>query len=275
MSTLKLVNGQPSNSLPLDDRGLAYGHGVFETIQIKQGRCLLWARHMKRLLLGCQRLSIPADALESQLMHDCSQLPLIDGVLKIIVTRGSGGRGYAVADTMTPNRIVQYSPNPQWADNPAREGIRARWCETRLASQPLLAGIKHLNRLEQVLARAEWQGSDIREGLLRDYRGHVVEGTMSNLFFVVDGRLSTPALHDCGVAGVMRDWLLEGAAVLGIDTEIDHYRPEQIEGASELFVCNSLIDIWPIVALGDKRFEPGPVTRKLQSWLQAEYSQCD
>ena len=272
-----LINGQQQDRIAVNDRGLAYGQGVFETLLLTGGRLQFLDWHLERLLSGCRRLQMPLNSLEAALRQDLATLVgngEREGVVKIIVTAGSGGRGYQLPQPLQPLRIVQRSALPTWPDAPAEKGIQTRWCQIRLARQPVLAGIKHLNRLEQVLARAEWQDPSIREGLLLDSEGCVIEGTMSNLFWVKDRVLHTPALNHCGVAGIIRRWILTVAPSLGLETRVGHYAPEVVGTADELFVCNSLAGLWPIVQLGQLRFAAGPVTRSLQALLNKEYQLC-
>lgn len=134
-----------------------------------------------------------------------------------------------------------------------------------MSRQPLLAGLKHLNRLEQVLARAEWQDTEHAEGLMLDQAGRVIEGVFSNLFLVRDGVLITADLKRCGVAGVMRAELLFQAVSLGISTQITDIPLEQLQWADEVFVCNSVYGIWPVRAYAALHWPVGPLTRKLQT----------
>lgn len=275
MTIQQWVNGKVVSELSLQDRGLSYGHGVFETLRIAGGKPLLWPEHLQRLLAGCQRLSIPTQLLAEQLQQEMAALPSVeDGVLKIIVTAGEGGRGYRLPVQPSPTRILQLMPVPVYPDLPAEHGIEARWCQIRLGCAPALAGIKHLNRLEQVLARAEWTDEHIREGILCGQDGYLAEGTMSNLFLVYDGVLITPDLHDYGVAGVMRQHLIELAGSAGISVEVKKLQPKDLLGADEVFFCNSLIGIWPLRLLEQQVFIPGPVTRRLQALLTESYCAC-
>ncbi|KDE40032.1 Aminodeoxychorismate lyase [Nitrincola lacisaponensis] len=275
MTIQQWVNGKAVSELSLQDRGLSYGHGVFETLRIAGGKLLLWPEHLERLLAGCQRLSIPTQWLAEQLQQEMAALPSVeDGVLKIIVTAGEGGRGYRLPVQPSPTRILQLMPVPVYPDLPAEHGIEARWCQIRLACAPALAGIKHLNRLEQVLARAEWADEHIREGILCGQDGYLAEGTMSNLFLVYDGVLITPDLHDYGVAGIMRQHLMALAGSAGISVEVKKLQPKDLLGADEVFFCNSLIGIWPLRLLEQQVFIPGPVTRRLQALLTESYCAC-
>jgi 4-amino-4-deoxychorismate lyase len=275
MTGLTLINGRTDDRIESRDRGLAYGHGVFETILMVDGQLTFLDWHLERLLEGCRRLHIPDTHLSSLLRTELAALPATEaGVVKIIVTAGSGGRGYAVPQPCEPLRVIQCSELPHWPEAPAQNGVRLRWCQTRLAQQPQLAGIKHLNRLEQVLARAEWQDPAIREGLVLDTAGHVIEGTMSNLFWISGNILHTPALNACGVAGILRRWVLTVAPTLGLETRLGQYRPDALDTADELFICNSLAGIWPAVQLEQRAFEIGPHTRALQALLNKEYELC-
>jgi len=266
MKIQHLVNGQPGSDISILDRGLAYGQGVFETLLIAQGVICLLDAHLARLLSGCERLGIPASALETELRQDLSmlQLPATDAALKIVVTCGSGGRGYAIPEQPHLNRILILGPMPDYADQP-HLGVRTRWCTTQVAVQPALSGIKHLNRLEQVLARREWNDPGIREGLVCDTRGCVIEGTMSNLFFVHEGTLHTPDLSGAGIDGIMRRQVMKAAQEQGVPVQTGDYCPEQILAASELFLTNSLIGIWPVTRLDDSLFPVGEMTLALQS----------
>ena len=178
------INGQPSASIALADRGLAYGDGLFETIKVRHGRALLLERHLARLQEGCRRLAIPCDMplLRQELSTYMQQLD--DGVCKLILTRGAGQRGYALPEPCAPQRILQASTLPHWPMAHRDSGIHLFACQLRLSEQPILAGLKHLNRLEQVLARAEWSDPAYAEGLLLDRHNRVVDGVFSNIFIV-------------------------------------------------------------------------------------------
>ena len=266
--TATLVNGELGELIPVTDRGLLYGDGIFETIVIRQGRPQHWQRHMNRLQAGCRRLGIqPFENALLQAEADTIIKGADKGVLKLTVTRGSGGRGYRVAETTASTRIMQLHPWPEYPASCAEQGVKIRLCEIRLGHNPVLAGIKHLNRLEQVLARQEWVDDDIREGLLMDTEGNLVEGTMSNLFIVSDGVLLTPDLSRCGVAGIMRTLILELAEQQGLDTRIAQINRQALLQADEVFLSNSLIGIWPVIAMGESMYRKGTITVQLQKLL--------
>lgn len=264
---LSWVDGEPAQGLSVHDRGLAYGDGLFETIRVRSARPQLFERHLQRLQEGCQRLGLACDlsALGAEVLAFSAELG--DGVAKLILTRGEGERGYAVSRLSAPRRVLIGSPMPSYPIDNAEYGVRLFACVTRLAEQPRLAGLKHLNRLEQVLARAEWQDPAFAEGLMRDTSGRVVEGVFSNIFLVSGGRLSTPALHRCGVAGVMRAEIIEQARQLQFAVQVQDIAFEQLLGADEVFLCNSLFGIWPVRGLMEHVWPVGLLTRKLQGCL--------
>ena len=261
-----LVNGEPAELISATDRGVAYGDGLFETVAVRDGAPELWREHLVRLAEGCGRLAIPCpEEIEAEARGLCDGVER--GVLKIIVTRGVGGRGYRPPEHPAPTRLLSIHPWPDYPGEWWRDGVTVRLCDTPLGANPRLAGIKHLNRLEQVLARAEWSDPAIAEGLMRDGDGRVIEGVMSNLFVVRDGGLLTPTLDRCGVAGVVRGAVMKMAASLGITCVEGEVREETLNRADELFLTNSVIGIWPVARLGERRRPVGPVTRRLQGAL--------
>lgn len=266
-----LVNGSSADCLSTQDRGLLYGDGLFETMAVRDGHVPHWARHIARLRTGCERLGIAmpdADLLAAEAHGLCRAARC--AVLKLVVTRGAGGRGYRPDATAAPTRVLQLHPYPVWPADHARAGVSVRVCRMRLACSPPLAGIKHLNRLEQVLARAEWDDPAVGEGLMLDTHGRLIEGTMCNVFLVTAGRLLTPALTRCGVAGITRARILAQAAAAGIDTEVRDIVPEELEVADEVLLCNSLIGIWPVTRVESLDYPVGEVTRLLQARLAEE-----
>ncbi len=260
-----LVNGAPADTIAVADRGLQYGDGLFETFAVVDGAPELWARHWARLARGCERLRLPTP-VQAQVRAEADALcaGVARGVLKLVWTRGVGGRGYRPPEPCRPTRIVSLHP---WPDYPAawfEHGIAVRWCEHPVSLNPRLAGLKHLNRLDQVLARAEWDDPGIAEGLMCNPAGHVIEATAGNVFAVRGGRLLTPALVGAGVAGVMRALVLKCAAGLGIHAREAVLERAALESADELLLSNSLSGVLPVRALGERRYAtPRPLTRAL------------
>jgi len=257
-----LVNGELTESISTLDRGLAYGDGLFETCSVRAGRPLLWSEHLQRLFLGCSRLNIPSPDL-NQLRSEIDQLcQNRDGVLKIILTRGVGQRGYASVSCQ-PTRMISFTQQSR-TESSELERVTLRLCQSCLSINPILAGIKHLNRLEQVLARAEWEDAQIDEGIMLSALGDVVEGVSSNFFLVKNGCLLTPDLTQCGVAGVMRQKLLQEAEVLGLECCIKRLMLEDLQQADELLICNSVEGVRSVMQFeGFVWPQVGPLTQRL------------
>lgn len=270
-----LINGECADHLQASDRGLHYGDGLFTTLEVQAGQPVFLAYHLGRLQTGCARLNInPINwrqlliEVETLSKQHYQATGLSSAVVKIIITRGTGGRGYRPPEVSHATRIVSIHPFPDYPSHCWQDGINLRFCATRLGLNPSLAGIKHLNRLEQVLARSEWSDSAIQEGLMLDNKGCVIEGTMTNLFFRKAQVVYTPKLTEAGVAGIMRMIVMEllmrnGIALLEIEVS-----QAKLLAADELFVTNSLIGLWPVKQLEQHSFVVGFLTRQLQTWLE-------
>ncbi len=244
-----LVNGQASDRVDALDRGLAYGDGVFRTLRTAARAPLWWSDHYTKLAADCAALALDCPD-EAVLRGEVGRVAGEGAALaKIILTRGTGTRGYAPPTGQTATRIVMGLPSPLHAHPEPADGITARWCTLRLAQQPLLAGIKHLNRLENVLARAECNDPAILEGILCDTDGMLIGGVMSNLLWIARGILHTPDVSASGVAGVARTRLLRAAPRLGLDTRIDRFPPAAILAAEEVMICNSVLGVRRIAHL--------------------------
>ena len=271
-SNVCFFNGEPVNSVPVDDRGLSYGHGLFETIRLSNGSAPLWNYHFSRLTSDATKLGIKIDGhlLQGYLEQLIMACPT-DGIIKIIVTAGSGGRGYR-SSSLCPNYLLQWFPLSKHPVCHQMLGIALKHCLHPLSHSPQLAGIKHLNRLDQVVARSEW-GEQYPEGLMLDQQGNVIEAVSSNLFFYREGVWLTPKLDQCGVAGVMRQYLMEQ-----LIRQQSPSASNQVEEATcsldlllsseEVFVCNSIIGIWPVLSLESRgSWSLGQHTERLQNSL--------
>lgn len=263
MSSEQLVNGRSGNIISPDDRGLMYGDGLFETIAVIDGQPRYWDLHMDRLVTGSRRLGLPQPPLAT-LREEARYLVRHTqrGVIRIVYTRGGGeGRGYRPPARPLVTRVVGMLPPP--ASPPEyRDGVAVRTCETRLSIQPRLAGMKHLNRLEQVLARSEWSDSAIAEGLMLDHNGFLVEATAANVFAVRGDALVTPPLDESGVEGVIRRVVLDRAPAEGLTVELRRLYPEEVHQLDELFLTNSLIGVWPVREVDGVPIATGPVARR-------------
>ena len=279
MKQLCLINGKQTDLLPVSDRGLQYGDGLFETISVINGKPLRWQRHMQRLTLGCDKLDLPcpdvqllldeATQLCQQICQEtCQQSEKL--VLKIIVTRGSGGRGYGYDADMAATRILQCYPWPDYSERDIESGVELRLSQTRLAQNVQLAGLKHLNRLEQVLARSEWSAdkSEIYDAIMLDNNDNVIECTMHNLFFIKDKVLHTPDLSLCGVSGVIRDMIVEYYNNEGMDVQVHSFTLSELLAADEVFITNSLRGVIPVRKVNESLFSTWPQCEKISHFVQ-------
>ncbi|MBI4195435.1 MAG: aminodeoxychorismate lyase [Betaproteobacteria bacterium] len=266
-----LVNGSAGGKVDAVDRGLAYGDGVFRTLALRHGSPRCWPRHYRKLERDCRALALTCptqEILRNEIALLARHEP--DCAAKIIVTRGCGLRGYAPPGNVQTTRIVMSAPLPRYPAEFADAGVTARLCTLRLGLQPALAGIKHLNRLENVLARAEWSDPEIAEGLMLDAEGSVIGGTMTNLFVVERGILLTPDLSRCGVAGVTRERIMEAAARHGVVCTVDRLFPERIFAAEEVFLVNSLIGLWQVRSLEASSWPRGIWVERMRQWLDEQ-----
>lgn len=252
-----------ATELSISNRGLAYGDGLFETMRVHGGELPLWPRHLARLREGARRLGI---GLPDPAFIEARIAEMIDGadagVLKLLLTRGDGGRGYAPPVAAQPAWTLALHPLPPIASG----GLRLHACDTRLAIQPALAGLKHCNRLEQVLARAEVERAGCDEGLVRDSEGRVAGATAANLLAHRNGRWLTPPVARCGVAGVLRGWLLAQGLV-----EEAELAPGEAEAADALALCNAVRGILPVSLLGARNWAAHPALTELQARLAMAY----
>ena len=267
-STQYLINGRSDITLSPLDRGFAYGDGVFRTIKITGGKPDHWALHYTKLLEDCNVLGIVCPAADL-LMSDLKQLVTDrhDAVIKIIITRGEGARGYAVPALAQPTRIVIKTPLPSYPSANFDEGVKLHLCELRLSAQAKYAGIKHLNRLENVMARMEWSDSSIVDGVLLDSHENVIECTMSNLFARFGTTLLTPDLGNCGVAGITRQQILKLALNLGLSPEVAQIALSRLMQADELVICNSLYGVWQVRAFNERTWSQSSLASNLRKAL--------
>lgn len=264
------IDGREARAVSALDRGLHYGDGLFETIACLEHRPRLLERHLARLEAGCRRLALATDL--AAVAAEVRELAAGAGraIVKVLVTRGvATARGYGPSGTERPTRITLRYAWPEDDAHLAQDGVRVRIAATRLGENPALAGLKHCNRLEQVLARAELRDAELAEALMFSSGGRLISGTMSNVFLVHQGRLATPRLDACGVAGVMRAAVLEAAAVAGIPAAEGALGALELERAEEIFLTNALIGVRPVRELQGAPREVGAVTRALQAQLAA------
>lgn len=266
--SVTLIDGKPGETVSVHDRGFQYGDGLFETIAVKNAAPLLWDRHLQRLKRGAARLGIKSP--DEQLIHEEAEFVCRGtdrSVLKIILTRGVSARGYAPINDTDATRIVSLMPWPDYPKSHRLHGITSQFCRTTITRHPVLAGIKHLNRLEQVMARRELT-ADSAEGLMLDEQGHVIEGTMTNIFIVREGALFTPDLSHSGVEGVMRSLVLDRVSGLPMASSVAELTKTDLQQADEIFLTNSLIGLWPVRCLASREYPVGKHTRRIQEVIR-------
>lgn len=264
-----LINGVSGNQISIRDRGLLYGDGVFRTLIVNRGKPVHWTLHYRKLQHDCNALGLRCpefSLLSSELAALAAEHP--DAVFKIIVTRGQAARGYAPLSGAVPAHIWDASPLPDYPESYFTSGVTLRLCELRLSSQPRLAGVKHLNRLENVLAAAEC--TDAAEGLLLDVDGYVIEGVRSNVFLISAGNLITPDLSRCGVAGVQRDRVIACAGKTGLTVEVRNVGLDEVRAADELFLTNSVFGLWPVAQFEQRRWSDFSFASKIRAALDAD-----
>jgi len=257
------VNGEDSAVCSVLDRGLQFGDGLFETMLCVDGAAYNSEEHWTRLQEGCHRLGIVCPEILDRVTAAICKWGAPRAVAKLIVTRGSTDRGYRCAPSVRPNWMLTISDAPEHPLSRGNEGVAVKLCRTRTSlDDPRLAGLKHLNRLSQVLARQEWD-TEYHDGLMADYGGRIIEGCTSNLFLVVSGTLRTPDLTTCGVRGIVRQKILDHSSAQGIPCEVTTLGMPEIERADEVFLTNSIYGILPVSSIDGTKFRTGPTTERL------------
>lgn len=272
-----LINGSFDAVISPFDRGFAYGDGVFRTMKMVDGLPENWPLHYQKLVADCAAINIvcpSAELLMSDLQQlflpfDLSENPL--AIAKIIITRGAGNRGYTPPAITAPMRVITKSVMPQYPELRFSEGVSLTVCETRLASQPKLAGIKHLNRLENVLARMEWTDTHttngIADGIMVDNAGNVIECTAANIFARFGDTLITPSLTQCGVAGITRQRIIDLAHTLSLKVKVEVIDLPTLLSADEVIICNSLYSAWQVKSIQEKMLKTGTLAANIRAAL--------
>lgn len=271
-----LVNGEFKTTIDVFDRGFMYGDGVFETIRVVNGQPLLWDYHIKRLTHGCSVLKIPTDRNTVQQLRTGLDTVVAEAgsinktcVVKLVVSRGAGGRGYQLPELPSVNKVIICYPAPEYPPSHSSVGINMLTCQHRLSENPVLAGIKHLNRLDQVLASAELTG-EVAEGLMLNQAGQVIEGTKSNVIFFEERGIVSPDTRLCGVDGVARQYIFDNVSELGLDARIDTVKPSEIGRFKGMAIINSVLGLWPVSRLDGRELPLSPLASELQCFLNQQ-----
>ena len=258
------VNGQRSDHISVYDRAFQYGDGLFETIAVINGNPALLDLHLQRLRAGLSRLAFPEFSMQplvDDIQDKCQQFDT--AVLKLVVTRGEGRRGYLPPATPKINVLQAFSEKHN--NDSIVPAITLCFCNTQLGINPSLAGIKHLNRLEQVLAKKESHERGFEDGLVSDIDGNIIEATSANLFLWKDSKLITPDLERCGINGVVRQLVFNIAEKMDIPVVICNISTTDCKKADALFLSNSLNGIIPVKKLEDASFDQDKWPRDLYS----------
>lgn len=275
-----LVDGVPATHLPITDRGLHYGDGVFTTMAFRHQRVEFLEQHLQRLQQSCERMALPKLCFQ-QLKAEVQLLTAsckTDAVVKIIITRGDGGRGYSANPAEKPRRILGLYPLGSDFAEYSNKGIKLYLCKTLLTQhcQPGFAQVKHLNKLVHVLARQEFAQQDFQEGVMLSPDGKVIEATSSNLFFVQRGELYTPELEHFGYAGLMREQIIQATKTLGIKLHQQTVTLAMLLQAEQLFLSNSLLPLWPVIQFQDKTYSiASELLTALKNTIKHELRQND
>ena len=270
-----LINGSFNSFISPFDRGFAYGDGVFRTIKVVGGLPECWPAHYQKLVADCAAINIVCPSADI-LMDDLSLLFSADvtsennqAVAKIIITRGEGNRGYTPPAITAPMRVVLKSNMLSYPEARFTDGVNLTVCETRIAAQPMLAGIKSLNRLENVLARMEWHNPEIAEGIMLDTSNNVIECTAANIFARFGDTLMTPNLVQCGIAGVTRQRIIDLAHTLSLHISVATFNLEKLLAADEVIICSSLYGAWQVMKIQEKAMPTGKLAANIRVALKA------
>ncbi len=282
MAAMTWLNGEQEERLPLCDRGLQYGDGFFTTAVIIQGQLLNAPAHWQRLQESAHRLyfsQFDLQQLQQQVAHVLADtLPEL-AVLKILVTRGCGGQGYEPPTKEHSNTVIQLLPYPvktapyqgqsffEWISR--TPAIAASVLQSRWGTHPQLAGLKHLNRLENVLARQELHklgaglgnlefSTGFAEGVMLNENGEVISGTQSNLVARIKGQWATPKLHHSGVMGTTLRRLAEEMSIEAASLSL-----QDLARAEALFFCNAVRGVMPVASLAFGHFAQQSLPEKV------------
>lgn len=259
------INGLEQSQLAARDRATQFGDGCFTTAAVRNGRILLADAHLQRLQESCRRLLLPAvdwAQLEREMQRAASGQS--QAVLKVIISAGEGGRGYSRAGCSEPTRILSLSSWPQHYLQLQQQGAKLSLSPVRLSRNPLLAGIKHLNRLEQVMIRAYLDQTDADEALVLDTAGKVTECCAANLFWRRGEKVFTPALQHAGVDGIMRRYLIAQMVKAGQQCEMVECEPAQVMAADEVIICNALMPVLPVRQIDEVCFSERTLFEQLR-----------
>jgi 4-amino-4-deoxychorismate lyase len=268
MQRTYIINGGLDHGVSPFDRGLSYGDGVFRTFKVIEGLPVDWPLHYQRLVSDCGAIGIVCPSAEV-LIGDIQSLfsPNDSAVAKFIITRGEGERGYAAPAVTMPTRILIKSELPTYAASNYATGVQLYTCKTTLSFQTALAGVKHLNRLENVLARAEWNDPTFFDGVMLDMESNVIECTSANIFARYDKELHTPSVDRCGIAGVTRQRIINLAHLPKLKPIVKNITLPELLDADEVFICNSIYGAIQVRTIAQKHWAMGDLATRIREIL--------
>ena len=270
------VSLQPLDQFALNDRLANYGDGVFTTMHVSEGRVGLLSRHVSRLVNDAAALGITVTATAIEDVIRTAMQQQQDGVLKILLGSGQGGRGYSRPEQAAVSLAVSWHAVPALYETWRQQGIALAVSPVTLAHQPLLAGLKHANRLEQVLVKRAMQTMDCDDCVVTDANTTVMEASAANLFWFKHGVWFTPDLSKAGVNGVMRQFILEHTE----HVEVGEYHLRNLYDADAVMLTNALMQIVPVHSLVNAHssetheYSLAPVKALQQSLAGAYKQEC-
>ena len=262
MSEVVLIDGEVESKISIFNRNMQYGDGLFETCVAKDSQVLFWENHFDRLNNGCKRLKIKKIANSVWLKDIKKALSLSSEnncIVKLILSRGNSLRGYSYSKDIEPIRVVIVSKLNEYK---TKKTYSLEYAMSGFHSNPKLAGIKHCNRLEQIMARTNMLAD---EAIMLDESKSIISVTQGNLYFIFGNKLVTPKLDKCGVIGSRRSIILELSRFINLEVAEDEISIKQLEKANEVFVSNSLIGIQPVTSIGDYCLTNNPITEKIRA----------
>jgi len=272
---ISLINGEFSKHISVIDRGLSYGDGLFETMSwsyLEDEKVLgveFWERHIERIKLGCSitKIKLPPIKIltnyKEKILNECLRKGIKNGVLKILITRGIGGRGYKFEKEIVPTVIFLSFPSKEINKKTLNTGVKLRFCEFPIFENSMLAGLKHLNRIDSVMARSEWEEDEFFDGVMLDNSESIIDGTMTNLFFSKNNVLYTPIIKKSGINGIMRQVVIDNANLFFKEVCEIEIKRKTISAFDEMFVTNSVIKILPVTHLSNKKFKITNATKEM------------
>ena len=280
MKNISLVNDVFTDQISVYDRGLSYGDGFFETMfwknvpKINKNKVEFWDRHIKRIKKSCILLDIklPEDEVlfqyKEKILSKAQENNYDSGILKIIITRGVGGRGYKYEKDMTPSIIFLVSPRPTLTKVIFKNGVKVIFCKKCITRNENLSGFKHLNRLDSVLSRSEWNDPEIFEGIFIDKKKNIIEGTMTNIFMLKKNIIYTPSINNCGIKGIMRQVIIEKCKKLFRGVIIKKISKKELLSSESIFLTNSILKILPVKRIENLEFEINKKIKRIINELQ-------